>query len=81
MKYVFFNVERSINYLQKIQPMVVQIDYWFFKVMKSFNKLVKKLQSLNIQTCEANTTSKAKYVCLCVCIYIYIEKYEFKHRI
>jgi len=49
--------------------------------MKSFNKLVKKLQSLNIQTCEANTTSKAKYVCLCVCIYIYIEKYEFKHRI
>jgi hypothetical protein len=61
----------SNNYLQEILPMIVQI-YWFFKVAKSFNKLGNKLQSLNIQTCEPNTTSKAKYVC--VCIYIYIWK-------
>jgi hypothetical protein len=52
----------SNYYLQEILPMVVQIDYWFFKVMKSFNKLGNKLQSLNIQTCEANKTSKAIYI-------------------
>jgi hypothetical protein len=60
----------SNNYLQEILPMLVQIDYWYFKVTKSFNKLGNKLQSLNIQTCEANTTSKANYVC----VYIYTLK-------
>jgi hypothetical protein len=60
MKYTSYDIEMTNNQWEKVMPTCITNRLLIFQSDEIYNKLGNKLQSLNIQTCESNITSKTK---------------------